>query len=58
MQTQYWPNLKRGQNPYINLIDIIGGLSAPHGWELIERAKGVTRARISQHFLETDAFSK
>ncbi len=58
MLTQYQVNLKKGQNPHANLIDIIGGLSAPHGWELIARASGGTRARISQHFLETDAFSK
>jgi hypothetical protein len=58
MLTQYRENLKKGQNPHENLIDIIGGFSAPHGWELIARASGGTRARISEHFLETDAFNK
>jgi hypothetical protein len=58
MLTQYREKLKKGQNPHEDRINIIGVFSAPHGWELIERATGITRARISQHFLQTDAFSK
>src|SRR5258708_30883962 len=37
MLTQYQVNLKKGQNPHANLIDIIGGLSAPPRREMIAR---------------------
>ena len=57
-QQGYWSHLKRGQNPHSYRIDIVHGFSAPHGWQLVTRASGVTRARMSQHFLETSAFSK
>src|SRR5262249_34094620 len=32
--------------------------SAPDGWELVARASGSVRARISQHFLEASTFSR
>jgi superfamily II DNA or RNA helicase len=58
MRDRYRPHLKRRQNPHGNLIHIVEGFLAPHGWELIAHTSGVVRARISQHFLEVSAFSK
>jgi hypothetical protein len=57
-----WPlykqHLKRRQNPYINLIHIVNGFSAPHGFELVARTSNAVRARISEYFLENSAFNK
>jgi hypothetical protein len=44
--------------PHEHFIRIIGDFSAPHAWELVEHTSGRIQARISQHFLETSAFSK
>ena len=57
-QQGYWSHLKHGQNPHSYRIDIVHSFSAPQGWQLVTRASGVTRARMSQHFLETSAFGK
>jgi hypothetical protein len=59
MRVLYWPHLRRdGPNPHENLIRIIGDFSAPHAWELLGQTSEHLRARISQHFLETLAFSR
>ena len=59
MRELYWPHLRDDSpNPHTKLIRIIGGFSAPHGWELVEQTSGRIQARISQRFLETSAFSK
>ena len=58
MRELFSADLKRGQNPHENLIHIVEGFLAPHGWELTARTSGVVRARTSQHFLEVLAFSK
>ncbi len=58
MRKLYWPHLRDDSpNPHIHLIRIIGDFSAPHGWELLEQTSERIRARISQRFLETSAFS-
>jgi hypothetical protein len=58
MRELYWPHLRDdGPTPQEHLIGIINDFSAPHSWELLEQTSGAIRARISQHFLETAAFS-
>src|SRR5262249_34415480 len=58
MRELYWPHLRDDSpNPHTHLIHIIGDFSAPHGWEMLEQTSGRVRARISQHYLETSAFS-
>lgn len=58
MRDRYRSHLKRRQNPHENLIHIVEGFFAPHGFELVVRTSDAVRARISQHFLEVSAFSK
>jgi hypothetical protein len=59
MRELYWPHLRDDSpNPHTHLIRIIGGFSAPHGWELLEQMSGCIQARISERFLETLAFGK
>lgn len=58
MRDRYRPHLKRRQNPHENLIHIVEGFLAPHGFELVARTSDAVRTRISQHFLEVSAFSQ